>query len=135
MNEYFEKLRGIILPRLVSEHATLVHEFPDLKIAILDTEIGKRTDYRGYLLGLDCAFDGPDQNSLVLDVSVRNFREARAQVDSADVSWGHPNAVVELELFSAPVPLDEESLDVIASGLDRLLTEFRASARRGCPRH
>jgi hypothetical protein len=95
---------------------------------------GQGTDSPGHVIALSCLFldappDQPDEVALELDFS---GVEGPCPTVDAHVVWGHPGQL-EADLFPAPEPLSEDTLQKVEAGLPGLLEALRVAVRRRRP--
>lgn len=130
-----EEIENRFLPRLKEAVVDLQREFPELKINTWSASVGSLTEYQGHDIGIDCLIPNAPENqpdNIALSIGAMHITTV-PKLCTADVCWGAPNAVQELDLVNNPMPCTSETLSQIEVQLPRLIEALRAALRRGHP--
>ncbi len=130
-----EEIESRFLPRFKEAVAALEAEFPHVKLNTWSGPVGSLTEYQGHNMGIDCLLpDAPEDqpDNIALSIGMMHLTTT-PKLCNADVCWGAPNAVLEMDLLKEPVPYSPAAVRSVDEQLPELIEALRVALRRGHP--
>lgn len=130
-----EEIESRFLPHLKEALVTLQREFPTFKFNTWSGPVGSLTEYQGHDIGIDCLLpDAPkdEPDNIALSIGLMHLTTT-PKLCNANVCWGAPNAVLEMDLLKEPVPYSPAAVCSVEDQLPELIEALRVALRRGHP--
>ena len=118
-----ERVERRFLPRLRVLQHQFQQIFPTYEITVWSSSVGDLTSFQGWDIGMEVAFPDAapaEANCVALTIGLRHLH-AVPQID-AGVAWcAGRSPGVDTELFSEPIPFDDDAFERVARGYSRLV--------------
>jgi hypothetical protein len=128
-------VESVLVPELERFAAELRREYPKVRIGVVSSPVGSKTDHQGHVVGVECLFEArpaEQPDLLVLEIGVRHLA-THPEIHAADVVWGHPSGQCEASILKQPTPLSDERLGELVRNLPTLYQALRVALERGTP--